>query len=281
MEENVLGIIAGAGDLPHAVAESARGAGRPVFLLSVTNDENETRADRISNASVSIGELAKAIKLLKNAGCIEIVLAGRVNRPKFSELKLDARGIMALPGLLSAAKKGDDALLRATVSLFEREGFRIIGVQDAAPDLIVREGIMSRVKPAQTHREDIEQGFRIAHALGSFDIGQAAVICEGLVLAVEAAEGTDAMLMRVADLPGQLRGTPDEKRGVLIKALKPVQDRKTDLPVIGVKTVELVHAAGLAGIAVEAGAALIVSRKEVIASADRLGVFVAGMACHV
>jgi hypothetical protein len=162
--------------------------------------------------------------------------------------------------------------------MFEREGFRIVGSAEAAPDLIAKTGIMGRVRPSSEHEADMEQAFRIVRALGALDVGQASIVCAGLALAVEAAEGTDAMIARVSQLPEHFRGTPAKRRGVLVKAPKPIQDGKTDLPVIGVETVRNAAAVGLAGIAIEAGGALIVDRDAVVAEADRLGVFLAGVA---
>jgi DUF1009 family protein len=199
-----------------------------------------------------------------------------VDRPKFSELKLDAKGVMVLPRVVAAARRGDDALLRTMVELFEREGFRAVGVGEAAPALICAEGPLGRIAPGEEHKADIAQAFRIVRALGALDVGQAAAVCEGLALAVEAAEGTDAMIARIAALRPNLRGTPQNKRGVLVKALKPTQDSKTDMPVIGVSTVANACAAGLAGIALEAGKSLIVDKRAVAAEADRLGLFVTG-----
>jgi DUF1009 family protein len=142
---------------------------------------------------------------------------------------------------------------------------------------VAGEGALGSLVPDAEHRDDIEMAFRIVHALGTLDVGQAAVVCEGLALAVEAAEGTDAMLSRIGSLRETLRGTAQRRRGVLAKALKPTQDAKTDMPVVGVDTVKLAAAAFLAGIAVEAGAALILDKQAVAAEADRQGLFVTGI----
>jgi len=150
-------------------------------------------------------------------------------------------------------------------------------VAEAAPALVAQDGLLGRVVPDSEHQADILKAFKIVHALGALDVGQAAVVCEGLALAVEAAEGTDVMLARIPSLRESLRGTADKKRGVLVKALKPTQDRKTDLPVVGVQTVRNAAAAFLAGIALEAGAALILDKAAVAAEADRLGLFVTGV----
>jgi DUF1009 family protein len=206
-----------------------------------------------------------------------VLLAGKVDRPKFSELKLDAKGMLLLPKAVAAAKKGDDALLRFIVGICEDEGLIALSVAQAAPSLVAQEGALGQIQLRDEHRVDIERAFAIVHALGTLDVGQAAVVCEGLALAVEAAEGTDAMLLRIPGLRESLRGTAEKKRGVLAKALKPTQDAKTDMPVVGVQTVRNAADAYLAGIAVEAGAALILDKAAVAAEADRLGLFVVGV----
>jgi DUF1009 family protein len=173
--------------------------------------------------------------------------------------------------------KGDDALLRAVVDVFEKEGHRVLSIAEAAPSLVVREGSIGRHRPSAEALQDIKKGFEVVARLGELDIGQAAAVCDGLVLAVEAAEGTDAMLARIPALPERLRGVPAKRRGVLVKAPKPIQDRKTDLPVIGVHTIANAASAGLAGIALEAGGALIVDRDDVVRAADAADLFVIGV----
>ena len=186
--------------------------------------------------------------------------------------------MLLLPKAIAAASKGDDALLRFIVGICEDEGFRAISVAEAAPVAGGRGRCAGRaLRRHRTHGRHRHRRFRIVHALGALDVGQAAVVCEGLALAVEAAEGTDAMLSRIPGLRESLRGTPDKKRGVLAKALKPTQDAKTDMPVVGIETVKNAAAAFLAGIAVEAGAALILDKRAVAAEADRLGLFVVGV----
>jgi DUF1009 family protein len=191
-------------------------------------------------------------------------------------LKIDARAAMALPKLLAAARKGDDAVLRAILALMEREGFRVIGTAEAAPGLLAPRGPLGAHAPSELDRQDLAQAFRIVRAMGEHDIGQAAVVCDGLVLAVEAAEGTDEMIRRVATLPNAIRGTAERRRGVLVKAPKPRQERRIDLPVIGARTVELVAAAGLAGIGLEADSALVMNRTDVVKGANGAGIFVCG-----
>jgi DUF1009 family protein len=267
-----LGIIAGGGELPLAIAESARSAGRDVFVLALSGAEDALSEFPRENSG--IGELGKSLSLLKQHGCEEVTFAGRVARPEWSELKLDARGALALPKVAAAALRGDDALMRAMLAIFEKEGFRVIGTAEAAPNLIADAGIYGKYKPDAQALADIAKAREVVRALGQLDIGQAAAVADGLVLAVEAAEGTDAMLERLTSLPNNLRGTSRKRRGVLVKAPKPAQERRVDLPVIGLRTIELASAGGLAGVAVEAGAALLMRKAKLVEEADRASLFV-------
>ncbi len=271
-----LGIIAGGGELPRAIAASARGAGRAVFVLALAGMTDDWARD-YPHETVALGELGRAMKAFRSHDCTDVTLAGKVQRPKFSEIRLDAKAVLAAPRVIAAALRGDDALLRAVVDMFEREGMRVVGAAEAAPDLIARVGVFGRIQPNAENNSDIALAFKVARAMGAFDVGQAAIVCAGLTLAVEAAEGTDAMIARIVNLPEHLRGTKGKLRGVLVKAPKPIQDGKTDLPVIGVQTVRNAHAVALAGIAVEAGGALIVDREAVVSEADRLGMFLIGV----
>jgi DUF1009 family protein len=272
-----LGIIAGGGGLPPAVARSVRAAGREVFVVAMLGSVTDPWVEDFPHTFVSPGEPGRALKALAQAGAGEVLLAGRVDRPKFSEMKLDAKGVLLLPKAIAAAKKGDDALLRFIVGICEEAGLKAVGVAEVAPGLVCAPGPLGAVAPDRVARADIEMAFRIVRALGALDVGQAAVVCDGLALAVESAEGTDAMIARVGDLRESLRGTAAHPCGVLVKALKPTQDAKTDMPVVGVHTVRGAHAVHLAGIALEAGASLILDKAAMAAEADRLGLFVVGV----
>jgi UDP-2,3-diacylglucosamine hydrolase len=272
-----LGLIAGGGELPRAVAEAVRAAGRDVFVVPLVGSVTEDWVKDFPHELLSPGEPGRIIKALKGAGAADVLLAGRVDRPKFSEMKLDAKGVLLLPKAIAAAKKGDDALLRFIVGICEDAGLKAVSVAEAAPALVAGEGTLGAIAPSDEDKTDIERAFRIVHALGALDVGQAAVVCEGLALAVEAAEGTDAMLARIGTLRESLRGSAVRKRGVLVKALKPLQDAKTDMPVVGVQTVRNAAAVHLAGIAMEAGVALILDKQAAAAEADRLGLFVIGV----
>src|SRR5205085_7503566 len=178
------------------IARAAEADGRGVFVLALDGMAAASDVAGFEHAFVSLGELGKAIKLLKAAECSDVTLAGKVGRPEFSKLRVDVRGALALPKIVAAAARGDDALLRALVGIFESEGLRVIGSTDAASTLAAPAGPLGRFKPGSEHDADIRQAVKVVLTIGALDIGQAAVVCEGLVLAVEAAEGTDAMLQR-------------------------------------------------------------------------------------
>lgn len=270
-----LGIIAGGGELPVAIAECARDAGKPIFIVALQGIA-DPEVEQFSHGWVSLGEIGRMGSLLHQNECGEVLLAGKVSRPQWSDLRFDAKAMLKLPKVMAAALKGDDALLRSFVDIIESEGFRAVSAAEAAPGLLAPTGVLGRHHPSEQDRADIARATQIVRAVGAMDVGQAAVVCEGLALAVEAAEGTDAMIARIADLPEHLRGSERKRKGVLVKARKPTQDGKTDLPVIGTQTVANAARVGLAGIAVEARAALIVNRRAVTGEADKAGLFLFG-----
>ncbi|MDX2238820.1 MAG: UDP-2,3-diacylglucosamine diphosphatase LpxI [Hyphomonadaceae bacterium] len=270
-----LGVIAGGGALPLAIANHCAERGLAYFVARIAPFA-DAALDRHPGVTLALGEVGARIAALKGAGCDAITMIGVVTRPDLSNFAIDARGAEVLPILLSAAREGDDSLLRALVAVFEAEGFRVVGAEEALADLVAPAGALGDHAPCADHFADLAKAARVAAAIGALDIGQGAVVCDGLVLAVEAQEGTDAMLARVAGLPENIRGNANKRRGVLVKRPKPQQERRVDLPVIGLATVENVAAAGLAGVAVEAGGALVMDRAAMIARANALGLFVYG-----
>jgi hypothetical protein len=271
-----LGLIAGGGGLPVEIAQHCERSGRPLFVIRLKGFASEGLAD-YAGAEVGLAELGKCLKALKRAGCRSICLAGNVARPDFSSLVPDFRGLMLLPKVVSAARKGDDALLRLLVGEFEKEGFEVQGAHEVMDDLSLKAGPLGGYVPTPDELADAKKALEVARAIGRLDVGQAAVVAHGLVLAVEAQEGTDAMLARVADLPAHLKGRPGASAGVLAKAPKPIQETRVDLPTIGLATVQGVARAGLAGIVGEAGRLLVLDRDAVMALADELGVFILGV----
>jgi len=271
-----LGLIAGGGALPAEVADHCRAAGRDYFVIRLKGFA--APAMRLHpGADVGIAQLGKCIKLLRETGCKAVCFAGSITRPDFARLTPDLRGMAALPGIMAAARKGDDALLRRVLEEFEKEGFVIEGAHEVEGGLTLPPGALGRHAPGPLHQADIQRALTVAREIGRLDVGQGAVVCDGLVLAVEAQEGTDAMLRRVSELPAAVRGTPERRRGVLAKAPKPIQETRIDLPTIGLGTVQRAARAGLAGIAGEVGRLLVVDREAVVAMADDLGLFIYGV----
>ncbi|MCC5996544.1 MAG: UDP-2,3-diacylglucosamine diphosphatase LpxI [Oceanicaulis sp.] len=267
-----LGLIAGGGELPVHVAEAARAEGRLGAVIALKGFADPAR---FPGASVrTLGELGGVLGDLAGAKCDAVCFAGIVTRPDFSQIKPDMKGLSALPGMAAAAARGDDALLRAVVSLFEAEGLQVAGADEIARALTAQAGFLGKVRPGDAARADALKALHVAGVIGAEDIGQGAVVCDGLVLAVEAQEGTDAMLERVAGLPRAVRGEAAARRGVLAKRPKPGQERRIDLPVIGVSTIEGAARAGLAGVAAPAGGALILGADAVGKAAEDAGLFV-------
>jgi len=272
-----LGLIAGGGGLPLALAEHCRQSGRPYFVIRLRGFA-DAALDAHPGETAGIAEIGRIVKLARDADCDTLCLAGLVRRPDFSALKPDLRGLSWLPGAVLAARKGDEALLRFLTGELEKEGFAIEGAHEVRGDLALALGPLGALAPNDDHGVDIAKALGVARAIGVLDIGQAAVVCDGLVLAVEAQEGTDAMLRRVADLPADVRGAPDRRRGVLAKVAKPIQEERVDLPTIGLATIEHADRAGLAGIVGVAGRTLVIDRAAVAAAADAAGLFIVGVA---
>ncbi|MEO8813393.1 MAG: UDP-2,3-diacylglucosamine diphosphatase LpxI [Caulobacteraceae bacterium] len=270
-----LGLIAGRGSLPLALANHCQTSGRPLFVIRLRGFAGP-ELDGFDGEDVGLAELGRGIAALRRAGCEAVCFAGYVERPDLAHLKPDLRGLAALPGVLAAARRGDGNLLGHLLGEFEKEGFRVEGAHEVMGGLLLGEGPAGRHAARPDHLPDVVRALAIARAIGALDVGQAAVCCEGLVLAVEAQEGTDAMLGRVAGLPTALRGGAGRRRGVLAKACKPGHETRIDLPTIGPTTVRHAAAAGLAGIAGEAGRLLIVDRTQTIALADTHGLFLIG-----
>jgi hypothetical protein len=271
-----LGLIAGGGELPVSLAAHCRTVGRPVFVLRLKGFAGPD-LESYDGADVGVAELGRGIDSLRRAGCGAVCLAGKVDRPDLTDLKPDLRGLKALPRAIVAARRGDDGLLSFLIAEFEKEGFAVEGAHEVMRSLTLSEGPMGRHAPGAAHLADIGRALEAARAIGRLDIGQAAVACDGLVLAVEAQEGTDAMLRRIASLPPAVRGTAERRRGVLAKAAKPGQELRVDLPTVGPETIRRAVEAGLAGIAGEAGRILVLDRDETIRQADEAGLFVLGV----
>ena len=240
-----LGLIAGGGALPLKLAQHCADTARPYFVIRLSG-LTEPELAGFAGAEIGVAQLGKGIAALRMAGCEAVCLAGIVARPDLAALKPDLRGLAALPAAIAAARRGDDALLQFLLGEFQKEGFIIEGAHEVMGDLVLPSGPLGSYLPTPAHWLDIDRGLTAARALGALDIGQGVVCCDGLILAVEAQEGTDVMLRRVADLPAAIRGRPDARRGVLVKVAKPGQNLRVDMPTLGPGTVSLAAAAGLA-----------------------------------
>lgn len=270
-------VIAGGGVLPMAVIESARASGRAVYPVGI-RDEADTALSRFDPLWVSWGQIGRMFSQMKNAGVRDVVLIGGVSkRPDFRSVAGDLGTMRRLPRILKTLARGDDGLLQGVIRIFEDEGFRVIGAHELAPGLLVGAGPLGRISWRAEHRRDLALGLRAATELGRLDIGQAAVAVNGRIIAVEAAEGTDAMLRRCAELRAAGRVKWQGRAGVLVKAVKPQQDARVDLPSIGPNTAALVAECGLSGIAVTADRVLCAERDELARIADGAGLFVAGL----
>jgi DUF1009 family protein len=274
--EGPLGIIAGQGSLPSLLAEAVSSRGFPLHIVGIRGEARDD-IEKFPHTWVKWGEIGKMFRALNDIGCKDLLIIGGVTRPDFSNFRLDLGAIKTLPFILSLSKGGDDHVLSRVVRYFEEKGYRVHGVGDVAPELLAGEGVLGKNAPTAEDQADIDMAVRVVAALGRLDIGQAAVVARGYVLAVEAAEGTDAMLARCAELRQSGRTGRRGAVGVLVKVPKPGQEERVDLPTIGPDTVKKAAAAGLAGIAVAAGHVLMAERAATIAAADGHGLFLLGV----
>lgn len=273
-----LAIVCGGGSLPIAVAEAAQRQGRRVVLLAIRGAADAERISAFPHHWISPGQLGRNFRLLRAERCRDLVFIGNVTRPTLAQAaRVDFFTLRLLPQLIRVFRQGDDGLLSGLGSILEQHGFRLLGAHQVAPELLMPLGALGASKPGDGDWADIKRALALLHATGPFDVGQAAVISDNRVLAIEAAEGTDHMLARLAELRRSGKIHAREKAGVLVKAPKLKQDRRFDLPSIGPRTIEGVTAAGLAGIAVVAGSTMVAEPDRLTAAADRANVFVVGV----
>ena len=265
-----LGIIAGGGAVPGQLIQAARRQGRDCFVIAIKNSADPASLRDVDHVWLRLGQAGRAFELLHEKKVGDVVMAGPVRRPTLAEMRPDWRTarFFARIGLKAL---GDDGLLSAVIREFESEGLTIVGAHEVLGDLLAPAGFWGSLRPDDQGRSDIAHGVTVAQSLGLLDVGQSVVVQQGIILGVEAIEGTDALLARAGTLR---RAGPG---GVLVKLCKPGQDKRVDLPTIGVDTVRKAHEAGLRGIAVEAGAAIVVDLDATVREADRSGLFIAGI----
>ncbi len=272
-----LGIVAGGGSLPLAVADAVSRRGRPVVMFPMRGWA-EAAAERYPHHWIAVGQFGRLFRLARREGCRDLVFIGALARPAISQIRLDWTTLREVPRLLRAFRGGDDRLLSGVGGIFEDHGFRLVGAHEVAPEILVPAGALGRHSPGERERRDIDLALALLAAIGPYDVGQCAAVADGHVLAIEAAEGTDRMLDRVAALrrEGGVHSPPGV--GVLVKAPKPGQDRRFDLPSIGPQTIEGVARAGLAGLAVVAGSTIVAEPDRVVRLANEGGLFLIGVA---
>jgi DUF1009 family protein len=267
-----LAILAGSGALPGRLIEACRASGRDFLVVAVDGHADPAVVGAAPHMWMSLTAAGDAVEALRQRGITELVMAGTVRRPSWSELRKADTWTAKFVGRLGLRALGDDGLLSAITEVLETEGFRILGPDEVVDGLVAEPGPLGRHAPDQQAIVDIDCGVAVARALGALDVGQAVVVQQGIVLGVEAVEGTDALIERCRGL------ARDGPGGVLVKVSKPQQDRRLDLPAVGPGTATRAAAAGLRGIAVEAGRALILDRDAVVAAADAAGLFIYGIA---
>jgi len=269
-ETQILGMIAGGGMMPVEIIKYCNAIGRKIFVIGIEPFAKEEELKDAPHIFTKIAEAGKMIKAFKNNNVYEIVLAGGIKRPSFKEMIPDWEGVKIITKL-AVKKMSDDKLFRAVMNEIETRGFKVVGIEDVVPQMMFSEGIYGNVKPSSEDMDDIKRGITVAKALGAVDVGQAVVVQEGMVLAVEAIEGTDMMLSRASIL------RKEGKAPIMVKVLKPGQDLRVDLPAIGLQTVEQLKKYGIKGIAVEAGGILLIERDSVIQMANKEGIFIIGV----
>lgn len=270
-------LIAGAGVLPFAVAQSLQKRGIASVVFAIRGFCDPVRVAGVRHHWVALGQLGRLFRLMRSENCRDALFIGGLVRPSLKDIRLDWETVRAIPEFTKALRGGDDHLLKGTGRLFETRGFRLLGLRDVAPDLLMPEGCMTRRAPDEDAQADIAKGRKVLDAISPFDVGQGVVVVGGHPVAVEDIEGTDALLARVARLReiGRVRTRPGH--GVLVKAPKRGQDLRFDLPALGPRTIEGVAKAGLAGIAVVAGYTVVAEPQTMVEAADRAGIFVIGL----
>ncbi|GBD56396.1 LpxI family protein [Gluconobacter wancherniae] len=270
--EGVVGILAGGGPLPSQVAERVLAEGRQVFIVGFQGFADPELLAPYPHKIIRLAAAGDILGTLHLHGCTELVLIGPVRRPAWRDIRPDAEGARILAKLGRAIFSGDDGLLGAIVRVLENEGFRVRGAHEFLKQQTRLEGALGKKVPDETGFSDIRRGLKILSVMSCLDIGQGCVVQNGLVLAVEALEGTDVMLERCAQLK-----QVDSVGGVLVKMPKTGQELRADMPTIGPVTITNAARSGLRGVAFQADGTILTDPAACIMEADRLGLFLYGL----
>jgi UDP-2,3-diacylglucosamine hydrolase len=272
-----LAILCGGGAFPLEVAGEARRVGREPFLIGIVG-ATDPAIEAYPHVWVRIGEVGKLFGALKERAIAEMVIIGAMTRPEFADLRLDWGAVKRAAGIAQLFRRGDNGLLAGIAAIIEREGVRVVGAHEVAPRLLAPVGKIGACAASVEDENDIAFGGGLLSALSTFDAGQGVIVASGRVVAIEAAEGTDAMLARAAELRANGRLRFAGPAGVLVKAPKQGQDLRLDMPAIGPKTIEGAIKAQLRGVAIAAGRVLVLERERCAREADAAGLFIAGFA---
>jgi len=271
-----LAIICGGGDFPIVLARAAVEAGRDTFLVGVKGSADE-RIEAFPHIWVSLGEVGKFLAALRGRGVVDVAMVGAIKRPEFGDLRFDLGAAKILPALAASFRGGDNTLLATVARLMEAQGFKVVAAHEVAPQLLTPPGTLTKISPSPQALADARRGASLIAALSPFDVGQAVVVANGRVLAVEAAEGTDDMLARVAQMRASGRLRLEGRAGALVKCPKSAQELRVDLPAIGLKTIAAAREAQLEGVALASGTTLLIDRRACAHAAEEASLFIYGM----
>jgi DUF1009 family protein len=268
----ILGIIAGNGELPEIVIKHCLKHKKP-FCVIFLEDASPPAQPEYPRVNCSIGSVGKILKFFKKNNVTEVTLIGDVKKPVFSQLKVDIQGAALLGKIIKSALYGDNKILTTIIKFLEKKGFKVLGCDEVIDNILTPLGILTKTKPSKVALEDIKISQQVLNRLSEFDIGQAIITQQKHVIAIEAAEGTDSLIKRSAELT-----SPNKKhKAVLVKLKKLKQDRRVDLPTIGLKTIKSLKKNNFAGIALDAQNSLILDKVKVIDAADKAGIFIIGV----
>jgi UDP-2,3-diacylglucosamine hydrolase len=271
--DSKIAVIAGSGNLPKLIIETLRKSNTDFIVLAVKDNADKSILENTKHHWINIDEFSKSIKILKNHNTTKITFVGHIQRPPLLSMKLDTTTMLLLAKFgMSKLRGGSDQLHSMIAKFVEDQGFNIIPPESIMPELLAPSGVIGKKKPSKKDENDIDIGKKVLIKLGDMDIGQSVIVENGLVLGIEAAEGTDQLIKRCADLKKE-----KERLGVLVKMKKTTQEKRIDLPAIGINTIENAYNAGLKGIAIKAGSSLIIDIKKVITTANEYGIFLIGI----
>lgn len=264
-----IAIFAGRGILPKMLIEDCQKKSRRFFVFLLDGENYEIDYSAFNPVTLRYGEVEKFLSIVRENKISNLIFIGGVTKPNFSSLKVDKKGTILLAKILANKILGDDAVLRAVIKFFEKEGLKILKIEDLLDCVISTKSTITEVKPDVKNLEDIKIGIEAIRHFSRFDVGQSVVVAQKQIIAVEAIEGTDLMIKRCRDLQVDYK-----EKSILVKLKKRNQSGKADLPTIGSDTIKNCHDAGICGIAIEAKSTLILQKEEVIKLANQLKIFI-------